>query len=244
MKTFTVAAATFVASLVLTLAPAAEARVVGSGTVATETRAVAGFEAIAAEGSIDLVVRQAEREAVQVQAEDNLLPLVETAVETRNGSRTLVVRFKRGESIGTRKPVVVKIDVVRLQSVACAGSGDVQVQGLKTPAFRLALSGSGDARLEGLETESLELRVSGSGDVTGAGRARSVKVSIAGSGNADLEQLAADEVKVSIAGSGDASVTANQSLAVSVAGSGDVRYGGNATVVNSATAGSGSVTRR
>ncbi len=244
MKTLTVAATALVASLVLTLAPAAHARVVGSGTVATETRAVSDFDAIDAEGSMDLEVRQAAREAVQVQADDNLLPLVETVVEPRNGSRTLVVRFKRGESISTRKPVVVKIDVVRLQALALAGSGDVQVQALKTPAFRLALAGSGDAKLQGLETETFELRLSGSGDVVGAGRSRSVKVSIAGSGNADLEGLVADEVKVSIAGSGDASVTANKSLEASVAGSGDVRWGGSASTVNTAAAGSGRIARR
>ncbi len=50
MKTLTAAATALIASVVLTFAPGAEARVVGSGTQATETRAVSDFDAIAVEG--------------------------------------------------------------------------------------------------------------------------------------------------------------------------------------------------
>lgn len=244
MKTLTAAATALIASLVLTLAPGAQARVVGSGTQASETRAVGEFDAIATDGSMDLEVRQAAKEAVEVQADDNLLPLIETVVEPRSAGRTLFVRFKRGESISHRKPVRVRIDVVKLGSIAMAGSGDVLVRALKTPELKLSISGSSDAKLEGLEAEAFELRISGSGDVVGSGKARSVKVSIAGSGDANLQALVADDVNVRIAGSGDASVTANRSLDVSVAGSGDVVYGGSASQVKASTAGSGSISKR
>ncbi len=189
-------------------------------------------------------MRHAAKEAVEVQGDDNLLSLIETVVEPRAGGRTLVVRFRRGENISYRKPLRVKVDVVKLGAIATAGSGDVEVQALKTPALKLSISGSSDARLEGLDTESFELRISGSGDVVASGKAKSVKVSIAGSGDANLEALAADDVNVRIAGSGDANVTAGKSLDVSVAGSGDVRYGGGATVVRASTAGSGSIHKR
>ena len=166
MKTLSTAATALIASLVLTLAPAAQARVVGSGNSASETRAVSDFEAIATDGSIDLVVRQAAKEAVEVQADDNLLPLIETVVEPRAAGRTLVVRFKSRESVSHRKPIRVKVDVVKLGAIATAGSGDIEVQALKTPALKLSISGSSDARLEGLETEAFELRISGSGSIS------------------------------------------------------------------------------
>jgi hypothetical protein len=244
MRTFFSAAAALLAGFVLAFAPTADARVVGSGRSATETRSVSDFESIAASGSIDIVVRQAAKEAVQIEADDNVLPLVETTVENTSQGRTLVVRLKRGENIRHGKPIRAIVDVVRLSSISCAGSGDVTIGALKTPALKLSIAGSSDARIAGLDTESFELRISGSGDVSAAGSARQVKVSIAGSGDADLAALAADDVTVKIAGSGDASVTANKSLEVSVAGSGDVRYAGNPSQLKLSAAGSGTITRR
>jgi hypothetical protein len=244
MKTLLSAMLALLAGVALGFAPPASARTVGSGNVITESRAVGTFDAISASGSIDVVVRQAASEAVQVQAEDNLLPLVETVVEPAGAGQRLAIRFRRGESIGAHKPVRVTVDVVRLSAIAMSGSGDVVVEALKTPALRLALSGSSDARLAGLATERFELAISGSSDVVAAGQAREVAVAISGSGDADLGELVADDVSVRIAGSGDASVNAAKSLDVSIAGSGDVRYTGAATALKTKTAGSGTVSRR
>jgi hypothetical protein len=226
--------------LLIAATPAAEAATSGSGRVATEKRAVSEFEAIAQHGSIDLIVRQTGKEGVEVSAEDNLLPLIETVVE----NRTLQVRFKRGEWARSHRNIRVTVDVIKLNAVAMAGSGDVLIEGVKTPSLKLTLSGSSDAQLRRLDADALELKISGSGDVAADGRARQVKVSIAGSGDAELAGLEADEVSVRIAGSGDANVTANKSLDVSVAGSGDVSYGGMVASVKSSMAGSGSISRR
>jgi Putative auto-transporter adhesin, head GIN domain len=210
----------------------------------TETRAVSDFEAIASTGSIDIVVRQGAKEAVTVTADDKLLPLIETVVEPGAAGRTLNVRLKPGERSYNLGKVSVVVDVVKLGAVTTSGSGDVVVEGLKTPAFKLTIAGSSDARLKALSTETLEVRISGSGDVLVGGTAKQVKLSIAGSGDANLADLQADDVQVRIAGSGDASVTANKSLDVSVAGSGDVRYSGSATAVKTSMAGSGTLSKR
>lgn len=228
------------AGFLIAATPAAEAATSGSGRMATEKRAVSDFDAVAQDGSIDLLVRQTGKEAVEINAEDNLLPLIETVVE----NRTLKVRFKRGESVRSHRNIQVTVDVIKLNAVAMAGSGDVQIEGVKTPALKVALSGSSDAKLRKLETDALEIRISGSGDVAADGSAKQVKLSIAGSGDAQLADLVADDVSVRIAGSGDASVTANKSLDVSVAGSGDVVYGGKVVAVKSSMAGSGSISRR
>lgn len=217
----------------------------GSGRMATEQRTASDFEAIALSGSMDIVVRQGSKEGVEIQADDNLLPLIETVVEPGSNGRTLQIRFKRGERIYNHGQIRVTVDVIKLTAVVTAGSGDIFVDGLKTPSFKLTISGSSDAKLNGLVVaEALEVRISGSGDVLAAGSAKSVKLSIAGSGDAKLAGLQADDVQVRIAGSGDASVTANKSLDVSVAGSGDVRYGGNVTAIKTSMAGSGTLSRR
>lgn len=232
------------AACVVTFVEPAAARTVGSGRVVSESRPAADFDSIAASASIDVVVRQAAKEAVTVEAEDNILPLVETVVEPSGAGKRLVIRFRKGESISTHKPVKVSVDVVRLSGLSMAGSGDVQVKTLKSPSFKLSLSGSSDASLSDLTIDAFELSISGSSDVVAAGRAGKVSISIAGSGDAKMFDLMADDVRISIAGSGDAEVHADKSLEVSAAGSGEVVWTGNATQVKSRIAGSGSLTKK
>lgn len=216
----------------------------GSGRRATENRDVSGFEAVAVAGDIELVLRQGEKEAVAISADDNVLPLIETVVEPGRHGRTLYIRLRRGESVFMSGPIKAAVDVLQLKGLALAGSGSATVGALQTPRLELSVAGSGDVRLAELRTESLQLRVSGSSDVTAAGSAREFSLRIAGSGDVDAAALVSEEVTVSIAGSGDAKVTANKALKVSIAGSGDVSYGGSVTEVRRSIAGSGSLKRR
>lgn len=228
------------AAALFALALAAQASTIGSGQPRTETRDASGFAAVAMRGDIDVVVRQAAKEAVQVSADDNLLPLLETVVE--NG--LLRIEWKRGESIRTRAKTLVTVDVVKLTAVSLSGSGDLLVEPLKTPSLALSISGSSDAKLTQIETGQLKISISGSGDVLARGKATRLDVSIAGSGDVQARELAAEEASVSIAGSGDAKVTAAKTLAVSIAGSGDVEYGGGALLAKARVAGSGAIRQR
>jgi len=215
----------------------------GSGKVAAETRTVPRFEAISTSGAIDLQVSQGAQQSLQVQADDNLLPLLETVVETHNGVPTLNVRWKHGETIRSRSKVTLIVVVPRLSALSASGSGDMRVESFTTPALQVALSGSGGARLQNLSTDDLGIHVAGSSDVSGSGKTGKLKVSIAGSGDVRLIALHADDVQVRIAGSGDAAVFADKTLDVRIAGSGDVTYTGNAAL-KSSVAGSGNVVRK
>ena len=225
-----------------TLALAAD-RTVGSGQVKTEQRPASGFQAVEADGSIDVVLRQGTREGVEVRADDNLLPLVETEVVERSGVPTLRIRTARGASFHTRQGIVVTVDLVALTSVTMNGSGDLRAERLQAPALRLNIHGSSDARIGQLGTDELSLNIAGSGDVKAGGSARALTVAIAGSGGVDTRELASEDVKVSIAGSGSARVNARRDLQVSIAGSGEVSYTGDPTLHRSII-GSGSVRKR
>ncbi len=237
--------ALFAVPLLLSLAFApvqSQAATSGSGHSATETRNVAEFQAVTLAGSMDAVIRQSTQQ-LQVQADDNLLALLETSVETTRYGSTLVVRWKRGENIYTRAKVMLTISVPKLSALVASGSGDFQLESFTTSALLVSLSGSGDAKLNGLSTEDLSIRIAGSGDVSGKGNAAKMSVNIAGSGDVHLADLRSDDVDVQIAGSGDALINAQKTLNVRIAGSGNVTYTGNATV-KSKVAGSGSINRR
>ena len=111
--------------------------VTGSGRIVTETRSVSGFEAVQLEASMKLVLRQGTQEAVQVQADDNLVPLIETLVETRGSLPTLVVRWKRNTSIRSHQAIVVTVDAVRVRALSASGSGSIEAATLKTDRLRI-----------------------------------------------------------------------------------------------------------
>lgn len=213
-------------------------RVKGSGEVGSETRPLSGFDAIRLSSGFKLQVRQAGGETVEVKADKNLLPYIETRLE----GRTLEITSKKGYSLSGTVPVQVLVGMGVLRSLSVDGAGDVRVESMKTPELNVSIAGAGDVRFAELYSEKLGLKVAGSGDIQARGRANSLNVSIAGSGDVKVSELAADEVKVSIAGSGDAQVQATKTLKVSIAGSGDVRYLGSPEI-SSSVAGSGSIKR-
>lgn len=212
----------------------------GSGTRASESRTVAGFDAIKLRSPFKVRVRQTGREAVTVQADDNLLPLLETAVRD---DRALEIGWKRGTEPRTKVDPVITVEVINLRAVAISGAGELAIESLQASVLSASVAGSGDLVLEGLKLDSLTLSVSGSGDVRAAGKTGRLSISIAGSGDVDADKLEADEAGVRVAGSGNTQLQARKQLEVSIAGSGDVSYRGDAQL-RSSVAGSGRVTRR
>jgi len=219
----------------------ASGRHVGSGEPASELRSPADFNAVVSH-SFKVVLRSGSPARVEVLADRNLLPLLETVVED---GRSLVLRWQRNTSIKPRVEPTITITVppLQLQALVVAGSGNVHGESLQVGTLQARVTGSGDIRFSGLVADQLRLDVAGSGDVVASGRTSKLVVSIAGSGEVRTTELLADDVEVSIAGSGDAEVQAQRTLSAKIAGSGNVVYAGDAQV-SSKVAGSGSVKRR
>ena len=193
------ALATLLLALPMARSLAAEP-VVGSGNLQTETRQVSGVQAVELRGAMNLVLRQGQREGVEVRADHNLLPLIETHVVERSGRRTLVIDSLRGVSYTTRNELTVTVSLIDLKALTISGSGDAHCERLTTDSLHVRLSGSGNLALSRLETNALDIRLSGSGDAKASGRTSRVELAIAGSG--DLTYAGDPTVNHSISGSG------------------------------------------
>ncbi len=211
--------------------------------VGHQVRPLADFQGLELLTSADVSVRPGATQSVTVRADDNLQAQLETVVEDRRGTPTLVVRWKRGTRIHGHAKVNLDLVVTSLRAVQVSGAGDVTLTGFSVPSLRLGVSGSGDITAQTLSADDLQVQVAGRGDVRANGSAKLVSVSVAGSGDVRLADLRAEDAKVHIAGSGDVAVQAHRELDVSIVGSGDVVYSGDAKV-RSQIVGSGSVSRR
>ena len=193
-------------------------RVKGSGVAKRETREVSAFKQIHVQGAARLSVDVGDKQAVTVETDDNVLPLIETRVE----DESLVIRPLPDHTFDSKLPVTVTVTVPALEALRVSGAVDAQARGVTAQRFVLVISGSGNVRV--------------------AGKADAVDVTISGSGNVDAHELVADTARVAISGSGQIKVHAEQTLEAQISGSGDVRYAGKPKTVNKHISGSGSIT--
>jgi putative autotransporter adhesin-like protein len=193
-------------------------RVVGSGHVVGEPRNLTGFTSVELAGSADVNILLADAESVNVEADDNILPLIETTVT--NGK--LFIGSKPGVSYTTPTRVVVTVAVKSLDHVTLRGSGKMNVGDMHGPDLFVSLLGSGD--------------------ITAEGTVDHVNISLPGSGTIQCNGLKAKSAQVTLAGSGTVTVYASENLDATVAGSGAIRYDGNPVKVTKNISGSGSIT--
>jgi len=237
----TAAALTFsAAAFALSFTWGSGEQVKGDGKLAREARQLGDFDGISLSGHFELKVKQSATPRVELEADGNLLPYVETKVVDGSKGRTLQISVKRGYSVYAKQPLKIEVDMASLRAIGIAGSGKAEVDSFKTDKVDFSVAGSGTVLAPRLDAGKVSMSIAGSGDIVAGGKAAELGVSIAGSGDVKATELVADEVKVSISGSGDAAVQAAKKLKVSIAGSGDVRYTGNPEM-SSSVAGSGSV---
>lgn len=238
MKPSTIRAITVVSLLALPIA--ACSNIIGergSGNVTTETREVSGFDGIELAGQGRVEVAFGDSEALVIEAEDNLMPLLTSNV---NGD-TLVLGTTR--NIAPTEDIVYAVTVVSLEAVEVSGSGDILAPDLNGETLGATVSGSGDIVLTDMAVDELAISIGGSGYIEVTGVVDDLDVTVSGSGEVNAEALSADTATVSISGSGDAVVNVSEELTADVSGSGSIEYLGNPTV-DSNISGSGSIAPR
>ncbi len=222
---------------------ASEQEILGSGNLVRETREVAAFTSVAFLTSGDLEIEVANREALLVEAEDNLLSRIET--EVVDGE--LAIRHRGNKAPTPTKPLRFHLQARELDGITFACGGSVSVPHLETGRLEIRHSGSGRVDVGELQADVLTVHNSGSGAVSCERvKARLCRLFANGSGDteiAHLEGLANDvrltgagrivvsegsvvEQEIFVSGSGEFEARGLQSALVEVMVSGC----GNATV--------------
>jgi hypothetical protein len=214
-------------------------QVQGSGKIQHQARDVAHFDGVAMSLPGNVEIRSGgEREGLTIDADDNLLPLIETVVE----DGTLKIRAKRNVNLRTRNLKVV-VQARSVDRLVLGGSGNIDADVVRGGRVKFDVGGSGAIKVHRIEGESVNVALGGSGDLKVLdGTARSTSISIGGSGTVDLAHVRTENASVTVAGSGNVTLWVRDSLSLTVAGSGDVGYYGDPQVTKSVV-GSGNVRR-
>lgn len=204
----------------------------GSGRIMTASPAVSGFEAVTLAGNGLIILSQGQSEALTIEADDNILPHIETQV--RNG--VLIIGYDDQDwntFYRPSQPIRFNLTVKDLTALNVSGSGEIRGANITTDRLELNLSGSGHVAIESLEATDLTVDVSGSGEIDLAGRVDRQTVELAGMGAYRAGDLDSRVTRVTVSGSGQATVWAQERLTIDVSGSGQVNYYGDPSIIQS-----------
>ena len=196
----------------------------GNGNVIEEIRKVDSFDEIDFQGIGNLYVTLGDKESLMIEAEENLLPYLETF----NRGDQLVLKVENGRNITPTEPVNFYLTITSLSRVEVSGLGNVELPELEPERFQIEISGAGDIEIEGLEADSLTANMSGLGNLRiDDGKVTSQDIRISGSGQYKARYLESQDANIEISGLGSATVNVSEYLDVSISGAGDVEYYGN-----------------
>lgn len=197
----------------------------GSGNIEKEEREVSGFDEVSFSGTGNLIITQGEEESLLVEADDNILPLIETDV---SGGK-LNISYKWGYNIVPTSNTIFYLSVIDLNEVSLSGAGKIDCEDFETDKLKFKLTGAGDIYFN-IFAEKLEINSSGAGNLNLSGEVESQKVDISGVGRYNAKELESKECDINVTGAGSATVNVSEELYVVISGVGNVNYTGSPNV--------------
>jgi hypothetical protein len=213
-------------------------KIKGKGDVYSDYRNVSGFSGISLSMEGDLYFTPDSNYTVEIQAQQNVLDVIETYVQGGN----LVIQIEKDKILGKHEPIKIYIRAPSVKNLDISGSGNITADSvMHQPRLDYHISGSGNIDIDELNSGQMFANISGSGNMSGSsGITDYENLTISGSGNMNFTGVTADSVFVNISGSGSAKTWAVKFLDVTISGSGSVKYNGNPTI-NLHISGSGTV---
>lgn len=133
----------------------------GSGPVIGEVRSISDFTGVSNTGSFDVYVTQSDEFYVEVVAQENLIPIIDTYVS----GYTLIIETKNGSCYRSNSPIEVHVSLPELEVLRLTGSGKVFADVAETQVFECSNTGSGIINIDSVIAKSFSLSNSGSGTV-------------------------------------------------------------------------------
>lgn len=190
----------------------------GSGNVVTETRDLTGFKAIDVSGVFNVEIVAQKEFSVQIEADDNLLPLITT--EVNDG----VLEISTEKRIKSSSKMTIRISAPDIEKIQSSGVSKVSLTELKNAALKIDTSGASKVTVAG-ETKDLNVEVSG---------ASKVEAENLSSVNADIEASGASKVSVNVTGD----------LKADCSGASKVTYSGTPTNIEKRSSGASKIEQR
>lgn len=189
----------------------------GSGNRQTQKREISPFTSIATEGAFTIEVVCQKDLSLEVEGDDNILPLV--TAEVRNN----VLRLSNKGNYSSSELVRFKISVPNLEVLNVNGAGKIDIKGMNNEQFAIDADGAPTINVSG-STKMVNIHTNGAGKI-------------------NTYNLNAARAVVNSNGAAEVELDVDEHLDVTVNGPSSVTYKGD-PVVNKNVNGPGKVARR
>jgi hypothetical protein len=209
----------------------------GNGNVVKVERNIKPFSELEFNGVFDVVLSQGNKEKLVIEADENLIDIV----EIKNEGDKLIIDFKKGKSVKKSTNFIIYVTVKNITNINMSGVGDLKNNSsLNLKTLTLENAGVGNVDIN-INTSILDVKNSGVGDVNLMGTTSHLIVNNSGVGNINAETLKAKDVKLNNSGVGDATVYASDNIEIKAGGFGDIRFYGHPVQKNINKGGVGKV---
>jgi hypothetical protein len=189
----------------------------GSGKRITEKRQVGQFTSITTEGAFNIEVVCQKDVGMEVEGDDNVLPLV--TAEVKNN----VLRLSNSKSYSVNDPITFRITVPNLEAIMANGAGKIQISGVNN--------------------DKLQISSEGAPIITASGSTKMIGIDTSGAAKIDTHNLRSTHAIVDSKGVSKVDLGVSDKLDVTVSGPSQVTYRGD-PVVNKTIHGPGKVEKR
>ncbi len=172
----------------------------GSGEIASDVRDLKGFRSIDVGGVFHVEITAQQEFGVEVEADDNLLPLITTRVV--DGT----LRIETEQRLKPTSAIRIRISAPDIE--------------------RLDVSGAAKLTLTDLNNSGLIVDSSGASKITLSGETSELAIDISGATKVDADGLAAQTASVTASGASHASVNVSGDLIADASGASNIQYAG------------------
>jgi putative autotransporter adhesin-like protein len=166
--------------------------VAGSGKLERTRRDVPAFTSISTEGAFDIEIVCQKPQSLDIQGDDNILPLISTEVSNN------VLRIRSLRAYSVSEPITLKIAVPNLEGLSVSGAGTLEISGLQNEKLEIDANGAPTIKVSG-ETKVLDIDTNGAGKID-THKLRATRAVVDSKGVSRVEVYAAEQLDVTVAG--------------------------------------------
>ena len=197
----------------------------------TETREVKDFDQVKLREYGELIITQGEQESLTIEADEELLPKIQT--EVANRKLTIAIDQDWIEQLTTHlttRKIKYHLQLKNIQKLEISGAASVKAAKLTADRLELKVGGAANINIRQIQARRLEVELPGTGNLDLAGQADEQTVVVSGAGMYRAPRLETQKTSIEITGLGKAIVWAVTDLDVTITGFGSVRYYGEPRV--------------
>jgi hypothetical protein len=205
----------------------------GSGDIVTSTRNLGSFNGVSAAGAFEVEVKIGSPYKVVVEADDNLIDDVETAVE---GGK---IKIRMRDHLNVRNAhLKVFITAPSFNSIQSAASADITVVGTLSEDETIRLNASSGGSITAtVDAPGVKADASSGADINLEGRTKNFEAESSSGASLDAGDLLSENTTASTSSGASLEVHASVKLDAKASSGGTVKYRGPANVVKKASSG-------